>query len=96
MTDLGSQAKPWIRLDGGHLDGAINENGDVFGTYLHGVFDHNSFRQAILGRFRKEKNLDGGIQKTYEELKEEAYRDLRALARKHLDIDLLKEIAGLS
>lgn len=96
VSTIGDQARPWIRLADGHDDGAINEEGNVFGTYLHGVFDHNSFRQAILGRFRREKGLDGGIIKTYDQLKEEAYDDLADLAREHLNIRLIKEIAGLS
>ena len=95
VTSLGQGVKPMIRLKDGHTDGAVNDDGNVFGTYLHGVFDHNSFRQALLGKFRREKGLDSGNQKTYDQLKEEAYDALADVAREHLDIKLIKEIAGL-
>lgn len=95
ITTLEEGVKPLIQLSDGHFDGAVNEAGDVFGTYLHGVFDHNSFRQAVLGKFRSEKGLNTGNEKTYDQLKEEAYDALADIARKHLDIEMIKEIAGL-
>lgn len=96
VTTLGDGARPWIQLADGHMDGAINEAGDVFGTYLHGVFDHHSLRQAILGIFRREKGLTEGEMKAYDDLKEAAYDALADLARDHLDIEAIKAIAGLS
>ncbi|ART61744.1 cobyric acid synthase [Kushneria marisflavi] len=35
-------------LDDGRLDGAISEDGQILGTYLHGVFDHPAALQALL------------------------------------------------
>ena len=34
-------------------DGAINEKGNIFGTYLHGIFDNDDFRQKLLAYLRK-------------------------------------------
>lgn len=96
ITTLKDGVKPFIQLSDGHMDGAVNEAGNVFGTYLHGVFDHNSFRQALLSKFRQEKGLDLVDQKTYDQLKEEAYDALADVARDHLDMNKIKEIAGLS
>lgn len=95
ISTLGSCAKPWIQLTNGHLDGAISDDRQVFGTYLHGVFDHDSFRQAVLGKIRHDKGLDTSTSKSYAAQKEEAYDALADLARENLDINLIKEIAGL-
>ncbi len=38
-------------------DGAMREDGIVWGTYIHGVFDQPSFRREWLNRVRERKNL---------------------------------------
>ncbi len=40
-------------------DGAVNDDGMVWGTYVHGVFDHASFRRAWLNRIRARKQMEG-------------------------------------
>lgn len=37
--------------------GTVSEDGLVFGTYLHGLFDHDGFRRAILNALRRRKGL---------------------------------------
>ena len=39
-------------------DGAMNNTGMVWGTYVHGVFDHASYRRAWLNRIRLRKDLE--------------------------------------
>jgi adenosylcobyric acid synthase len=39
-------------------DGAVNDDGMVWGTYVHGVFDHPSYRRAWLNRIRTRKQLE--------------------------------------
>ncbi|NOY44042.1 MAG: cobyric acid synthase [Deltaproteobacteria bacterium] len=71
-----------------HPDGAVSPDGRVFGTYLHGIFDNDAFRQAFLGLFRT-----GQAQATsFARQKEEGYDRLAALLRKHLDVDGLRRI----
>jgi adenosylcobyric acid synthase len=38
-------------------DGAVREDGLVWGTYIHGVFDEPGFRRAWLNRLRQRKSL---------------------------------------
>ena len=47
------------KLGGGdvHVDGAVREDGLVWGTYIHGVFDRPEFRRLWLNRIRQRKEL---------------------------------------
>ena len=50
-------AQPFAQLDsepgaGGFADGCIAEDGHTFGSYLHGLFDDDSFRHAFLAAAR--------------------------------------------
>ena len=38
-----------------HFDGALSEDGRIWGTYMHVVFDADAFRRDFLNRIRKEK-----------------------------------------
>ena len=58
-TRIQKEGKPvfLIRGKGGkmHSDGALSEDGRIWGTYMHGVFDSDSFRRDFLNRIRREK-----------------------------------------
>ncbi len=42
----------------GALDGAVSQNGLVWGTYIHGVFDQPEFRRDWLNRIRRRKGWE--------------------------------------
>jgi adenosylcobyric acid synthase len=97
-TILGPSAQPFAELTrrSGRwdmvYDGAVSEDGRVFGTYLHGVFDNHDFRAALLNRIRKEKGLpkispDNLVQDPFDLLAEHLER--------HLDIGRLLRICGI-
>lgn len=78
-------------------DGAVNDSGDVVGTYLHGIFDNDGFRRHVLDVLRQKKGwLSVGESTTSFALRLE--RDLDKLAdvvRSNLQIDLLYKIMGI-
>jgi len=41
-------ARPSSRLDDGRTDGAMSDDGQIMGTYVHGVFDHPDALAALL------------------------------------------------
>ncbi|AQU82719.1 MULTISPECIES: cobyric acid synthase [unclassified Halomonas] len=47
VSDGAALNQPLFDL-GSHLDGAISDDGQVMGTYLHGLFDHPEACQALL------------------------------------------------
>lgn len=48
-------------------DGCISEDGNTFGTYLHGVFDHDAFRHAFLSAARAQADLAPAASWTFRE-----------------------------
>ena len=77
-----------------HLDGAVDESGKVVGTYIHGLFDNASVREAFLSSLRREKGLVAGRTADVSG-KEEQYNKLADHVRRSLDMDLVRRICGL-
>jgi len=73
------------------LEGAKSEDGLVWGTYLHGVFDTPAFRRDFLNALRKRRGwapLDPTGTNPLAELSD----SLAALIRKHVDLATLDQI----
>jgi adenosylcobyric acid synthase len=49
-------ARPWLRLTAGE-DGAVNPNGRVYGSYVHGLFDDARFGRALINALRERRGL---------------------------------------
>jgi adenosylcobyric acid synthase len=79
---------------GTYPDGSMN--GNCWGTYLHGIFDNDSFRRGILNHARKQKGLspvETGVK--YNEQQEQALDRLAAIVRQHVDMDFIQGILKL-
>ncbi|MFD0697387.1 cobyric acid synthase [Paenibacillus sp. GCM10027628] len=88
-ADLGSLGS------GLHDDGAVVDDGRIWGTYLHGILHNDDFRRAWLNAIRKQKGLapiDGGLR--YKERREAAFDRLAEHVRSHLDMERIYEIIG--
>lgn len=74
--------------------GSINKECNVFGTYLHGIFDDIDFTRTILKNIRKMKNLDPIESKveSFDEFKNQEYDKLADFLREHLDMEKIYEI----
>ncbi len=73
------------------FDGAKSEDGLVWGTYLHGVFDTPSFRRHFLNALRGRRGwplLEPGKPGSFAE----PFDSLAALIRKHVDLVALDQI----
>ncbi|WP_202975196.1 cobyric acid synthase [Vallitalea guaymasensis] len=91
-TYLMGESTPLIKLQDNRLDGAINAKKNVFGTYLHGIFDNDELRKQILDNIRKKKGLDCNNNIDYAKLKDMEYDKLAKLVRKHIDLEKIKDI----
>lgn len=86
-----------INEDSGRMtnraEGCVSDDGLVFGTYVHGIFDNDDFRRAVLNILRQRKNLsplentvNTAAQKQY------SYNRLADTVRQNLDMELLQKI----
>jgi adenosylcobyric acid synthase len=86
VTEGHDRARPFARV-GTEPEGAVSADGRVMGTYLHGLFAADAFRQAFLGTAASpDLAYEAGIETV-----------LYGLARhleKHLDIDKLLALAA--
>ncbi|MGF1592840.1 MAG: cobyric acid synthase [Kiloniellaceae bacterium] len=82
-------ARPFLDLDG-RPEGAVSDDGQVAGCYLHGLFADDGFRGAFLGTLKER----AGSGLAYEALVEATLDRLAAHLESHLDLDRVLAIAG--
>jgi cobyric acid synthase len=85
-----------IEREDGEPVGFARPDGSVWGTYLHGVFDADTFRRWFIDRLRQRRGLDplGGVTATYD--LEPAFDRLADVVRESLDIGRIYELMGLA
>ncbi|PWT85632.1 MAG: cobyric acid synthase [Proteobacteria bacterium] len=81
-------ARPFARLADGTVDGATSPDGQVMGTYVHGLFADDGQRAAWLKRLAA-----GPAQIAYDDLIERTLDALAAHLAAHLDLDRLLTLA---
>ena len=83
--------QPAVQLDDGRGDGAISVDGQILGTYLHGVFEGPEACAALL----RWAGLDAVQSVDYHGLRERDIERLADLAETHLDTARLRALCGL-
>lgn len=75
-------------------DGAESEDGLVFGTHLHGLFDNECIRRALIEFLAERKGLkiEINVQNTHYD----PYEELAKLVSTHVDIDRILGWCGLN
>ena len=75
--------------------GCHNEN--VYGSYIHGIFDTKAFTEALLNSVAEQrgKSVDLSALKDQTDYKEEQYDKLAAAVREAVDIDALYTLMGV-
>ncbi|MBF0779527.1 MULTISPECIES: cobyric acid synthase [unclassified Granulicatella] len=76
------------------IDGAMSENGQVQGTYLHGIFDNLEWTRDYLNDIRMAKGLEPLAQtfETVESFKSKEYDKLADVLRQSLDMQKIYEL----
>ena len=64
-------------------------SGNVYGTYVHGIFDHEDISRRIISALSKIKNVSVDVEQLvdYKSFKESEYDRLAKVLREHLDMD---------
>lgn len=82
---------PAVRLDDGRCDGALSADGQVMGTYLHGLFESPAACAALL----RWAGLGEVQQLDYHALRERDIERLADQVEAYLDTQKLKSLCGL-
>jgi adenosylcobyric acid synthase len=77
-------------------DGCVSDDGRVIGTYLHGLFDEDSFRHRWIGAMRRSLGLaDAALLVNWKQRREEELNRLRDTVRDAVDLSAICELMGL-
>ncbi len=84
--------------ESGDVISLVNQDGNIFGTYWHGLFENKAWTTGFINNLRRSLNLDTvkSPELDYQELKEREYDKLADLLARELDQELLYSLAGLS
>ncbi len=80
-----------------HADGAVSQNGRIWGTYIHGLFDNDGFRRSFIEGLRRDgAGTDAGpAALEYAAFKEQQLDRLADLVRKTLDMRYVGRLIGI-
>jgi adenosylcobyric acid synthase len=84
--------RPAVQLDDGRCDGAISADGQIVGTYLHGLFESSAASAALL-RWAGVKEVQAV---DYHALREVDIERLADLVEQHLDTGHLRRLCQLT
>ncbi len=97
-TRLNRDVKPFAMIidESGaptRADGAVSEDGKVWGTYLHGIFDHEDFNRELLSFISDNENMETMVHReSFLEYKEKQYGLLAETVRKSVDMRRIYDI----
>lgn len=76
-----------------HIVAVVKDN--IFGTYLHGIFDNEKVTRTILNKIREKKGMEQlGEGITFDEYREREFDKLEKVVRENIDIKKIYEILG--
>ncbi len=90
---FGKDAVPWLTI-AGETDGVRNPEGNVMGTYLHGLFDDGRFFSALAKHVRAGKGIseEGGKAITMDEFREREFDRIADIVRASVDMEAVYRI----
>lgn len=94
ISKLTGAAEPFLQLADGRLDGAVSLDGQVVGTYLHGLFHNRTFTRVLCNRLREKKGLaplDDSVLSEADR-REEAYEGLARHVMEHMKMEEIYQL----
>ncbi len=76
------------------MDGLKTEDGKIWGTYMHGIFENDFFRRKFLDSIRLGKGLQP-LKMAAKYNREDEYDKLAEVVRRNIDMDEIYRIMGL-
>lgn len=79
--------------DANYFDGALNDDGLIFGSYMHGLFHNAHFTHALLNRLRRFRGLPAAEMAPIN--RDKQYDELARIVRENLNMRLIYSISGV-
>ncbi|MDF2613100.1 MAG: cobyric acid synthase [Clostridia bacterium] len=100
ISTLGKGASPILTINerlGQKVEcqeGCTNEEGNVIGTYLHGIFDEIEFTRSLLNHIRDKKGLEAKISDvtSFKEFKDREYDKMAQIVRESVDLETIYKL----
>jgi adenosylcobyric acid synthase len=92
VTSSSGNPSPLFRLEDGSNDGFISSDGNIWGTYFHGVFNTPGFRRTWLKSIGWKET---GEARNLEDVQNEQFDKLADIMEENLDMDFIDRIIGL-
>lgn len=88
-SKYGDAHTPFITMKG-RLDGCISSDERVIGTYYHGIFHNDLFREKFINEVRKMKGLEELNNRiSYNKIREAAFDQLASHIRRHVNLEYI-------
>jgi adenosylcobyric acid synthase len=75
-----------------HLDGAVKNNGQIIGCYLHNIFHNDTFRNHWLNMVREHAGVPLKERVDTGDIKEQSFDKLAEACKEHLDMDAIVKL----
>jgi len=99
ITSLLPGCKHWLSIQpSGEAEGAVSENGQVLGTYLHDIFHNENFRHAFLNALcaRQGEAFCASQGENHRHARERRLDCLAQIVRQHTSLDLIYNLLQLA
>lgn len=84
--------RSFLKKTDGSFDGAVSENGNVYGTYMHGIFENDNLRGAFLRHLRAQNGLPDEKTVNFSAEMEKQYDKLADVLEESLDMDAVMDM----
>ncbi len=91
-TESAGGVRSFFQKPDGSCDGAVSEKGNVYGTYLHGIFENDNLRGAFLRYLRARKGIVQKPSGSFELERERQYDRIADCLEESLDMDAVMSI----
>lgn len=82
----------WIKDENDVVLGMKNKEGNVFGTYIHGLFDEGDFAINLVNQLKQKLNLKSTHEMSYKDYKMSQYDQLCDLLKENIDMEYVETL----
>jgi adenosylcobyric acid synthase len=76
-------------------DGGVSKDGAIWGTYIHGIFDNDAFRQGLISALRAGARVRNNKADSFRGVKDRAMENLAKVVCQSIDMERLLRIIGI-